>query len=660
MMKRNIHQPLLLLILIPGWAHASSVFPSLTAPIRKEIQSIETELASLPIFPVNTSPWTMGYTSEQHREPQWPVEINLKFVETAEVDLVVLMPTSYTDQQNQIQPWGFPVRFTIERILKDGSRELVADYRDRDYPVSGIDPQMFPVPDPQPTIGLRVVVFQAPENPTWWRAKRLVSLSEVYAFAGPQNAALGARVRANSSMEYGSLWSQKCLTDGFTLFSPLFHDLDNPENSIVGMGLRELSVELDLGKVSRVDEFRLWPVVHNVQHNYPLSNGIGFPFSIRLEASLSPDFDPAEVIYDSDRPEQRLNYRPAGGPFMTRIRPTQARYLRFVFADGFPDFIRYPRKPYDRIALSEIEVLSHGANISRGAPVRSPGWGGDWQTLRLANLTDGRSNEGEILPLRQWLDQFKQRVQLEAKLKMLRHDLDEAQQKEARRFRTLILVAIVLIALLLQLLWLARAAARRRAAQMRERIACDLHDEIGANVSSMAHTAELLEETIDQPSTTQARLLGNLVDSARLTARETKHFIQFIEGENRSYDITEQFTKVADRILGTIPTTFSFENTRSFNALDPVAKWNLLLFYKETLNNIIKHAQATAVTIRTRREDNQLILEVSDNGRGIPKQSTSCRHLEQRAAMLGGRLDIESQLDEGTRITLHFKARRKS
>jgi two-component system sensor histidine kinase DesK len=194
---------------------------------------------------------------------------------------------------------------------------------------------------------------------------------------------------------------------------------------------------------------------------------------------------------------------------------------------------------------------------------------------------------------------------------------------------------------------------------MRERIACDLHDEIGANVSSMAHTAELLAESIGNPSPSQTRLLGNLTESARLTYRETKHFIRFIEGEHLSQDIAGLFTQTADQILGTIPRAFSLENTRSFNALDPMTKWNLLLFYKEALNNIIKHADASEVTITAYRQDKQLMLKVADNGCGFSQEHSSCRRLEARAALLRGKLEIDSHPGEGTGITLQFKNRRK-
>jgi hypothetical protein len=316
---------------------AGSEFPSLTSPIRKEIAEVETALAALPVFPLNTSPWTMGYSSEQHTDPELPVIIEVTFPEAETVDLVALMPSSFTDQKNQVQVWGFPVRFVMERVLPDGSAEVVADYRGRDYPRTGVDPQFFSISDPVPISGLRITVTLPAENNTWWRASRIVAFSELYAFAGARNVAMNSGVSATSSNEFGFMWSTKCLTDGFTLFSPLFHDVENPENNIIGHGLKALDVEIDLGNVQRVDEFHLWPVVHTIQHNYPPSSGLGFPLGIRLEASASPDFADSVLIHE----DKNMVYRPGGGPFMRKTRPVEARYLRFRYTNGFPDFIYF-------------------------------------------------------------------------------------------------------------------------------------------------------------------------------------------------------------------------------------------------------------------------------------------------------------------------------
>lgn len=636
--------------LLSATAVAAPLFPALSAPVREEMGEVQAQLDALPVFAVNTSPWTMGYSSAQHEDPEWPVTIEVMFPEATAVDLVVLMPSSFTDQRNRIQPWGFPLRFAIERLLVDGRSELIADYRDRDYPPPGIDPQLFACPSETPTAGLRITVTQAAPNITWWRADQVVSFSELHAFSGERNVALNSQVKASSSNEFGYMWSTKCLTDGFTLFSPLFHDVEDPENNLIGHGLEQLVLEMDLGEVHRIDEFHLWPLVHAIQHNYPPSSGIGFPLSIRLESALAADLSDAKVIHEATG----LAYRPGAGPFMHRTLPERGRYLRFRLSGGFQDFIHKPPHRLDRITLSEVEILSEGRNISRGIPVRATGLSTADQQ-RLVSLTDGRSNEGQILPLRQWIGQFKQRVQLETRLGQLQLDLAAAQLSEQKRFQVAIGMAIGLILILLQMILLIRVAAKRRAARMRERIACDLHDEIGANVSSMAHSVELLGETIPQPSPAQSRLLSNLVDSARLTYRETKHFIRFIEAENQAQDIAEQFVQVADQILGTIPREFSLQNTRSFNGLEAAAKWNLLLFYKEVLNNIIRHSGATRVTIATRKTGRQLMLQVADNGCGFAEEVPACRRLEERAALLRGKMSIESQVDEGTTVTLHFK-----
>lgn len=637
------------LLLLPGISYASAGGPSSSSSVRARIDRIEAELESLPIFPESTSPWTLGYSSAHRTEPELPLQIDIDFPEPAVVDLVVLMPSSITDQRNQFQSWGFPIRFKMECLLRGGGRTIIADFLDKDYPAPGIEPQLFPCPNPVRTTGLRITVTQPAPNSTWWRAEQVVSFSELFAFAGERNVALNSEVTATSSNEHSFIWSTKCLTDGFTFFYPMFHDLESPKTSINGYGLKELNVDLDLGEVHPVDEFHLWPIVHSVQYNFPTSAGLGFPLNIRLEGSMTRDFSNPQVLYENSN----LLYRPGAGPFMQRTPSTKVRFLRFRFRNGFPDFMsRFPNI-LDRIAVSEIAILSNGENVSLGIPVKAPNLKGA-DRAKIESLTDGRSNEGQILPLRKWLMQFKRRVQLEAALESLRRELDAAQLEEQQRFRILIFAAVGCILILVQIIFWIRSTSRRRAAQMRERMAGDLHDEIGANVSSIAHTSELLAESMTHPTDTQKRLLKNLITNARLTYREIKHFIRFIEGETRSTDLFDQFTEVADQILGTIPKRFTMQNRRTFNALNSSDKWNLLLFYKEALNNVIKHANASQVDIWFGRVNGQYKLEVTDNGCGFTPSERGCRHLEQRAALLKGRLEVQSPSGGGTKISLIF------
>ena len=638
------------LALFPHPAFARSPIFYESEPIVREIDRIGEIISSLPMNSTNSSPWTLGYASSWDDLPEAPLIIEIQFKQSETIDLVAMLPAAYTAADNTKQSFGFPLRFSLERLLPDGSVEMIANHLETDYPESGMGPQLFPCANPVPTRGLRITVTRRARNPTWWATSHVVALSEVFAFAGDRNVALHGEVTTSSSYNLYDVWSPDCLTDGFSLYSPIHHDLNDPTKSFRGPG-DQVRLEMDLGREHRIDEFRLWPVVRTIQHNYPLMIGVGFPQAIRLELATTPDFSDARVVYE----QTHLTQQPGGGPWTQQFNPTPGRYVRITLMDGLRNF---RSKDQVEINLGEIELLEDGRLVSGGLPVLAPG--AETVTTGLALLTDSLVSEGRILPLRQWLTQFYQRVALTQQLRGLWRASETARSRDEKRLMAWLFIGIGVILAMAQMVWLVRVAAHRRAAKMRERIACDLHDEIGANVSSIAHTAELLKETIREPSTTQSRLLVNLIESAQLTTKETKHFIRFIESEEQDGDLTEQFAQVSNRILGTIPSRFSLENTRSFNALDPSTKWNLLLFYKEALNNIIKHAAATVVEVRTCRAGSKLLLEITDNGRGMPDGSAKCRRLESRAKVLGGHFEVSSSPGDGTRVILTFSRNYKS
>lgn len=636
--------------IFPGYLCAGSPIFYESEPLQQEIDRTKAIIETLPTTP-GTSPWTLGYASGWDDSPENPLTIEIRFSRPEVIDLVAMLPAVYPDKSNVRQNFGFPVRFSLERLLPDGSARMIANHLEADYPDPGFGPQLFPCAHPVPTSGLRITVTRRAPNPTWWQTSHVVALCELLAFSGDRNVALRGKVTASSSFNLDGAWSPSYLTDGFSLYSPIDHRLSDPNRIFRALG-NEVRLEMDLGGERRIDEFRLWPVVYSVTHNFPPTSGGGFPQSFRVELANAPDFSDGKVVFD----QKQLLLLPGGGPWMQPVEPVAGRFVRFTLKDGFRD-IR--RKDQMEINLGEIELLENGRVVSSGLPVLAPG--SQVQTMGLDTLTDGFVSEGKILPLREWITQFHRRIALTQLLKVsLWPTATEARVRDGKRTTALLLIAVGVIVAMAQLVWLVRVAAHRRWARMRERIACDLHDEIGANVSSIAHTAELLKETIPAPSETQSRLLLNLIDSAHLTTRETKHFVRFIENEEQDRDLTEQFAQVSHRILGTIPVSFSLENPRNFNALDPSTKWNLLLFFKEALNNIIKHSGATAVEVHTRRTGTKLQLEVADNGRGLPGGSTGCRHLESRAKVVGGQLEIRSRPAEGTRVILDFSRNSKS
>lgn len=612
--------------------------------IENQIRQLEDKIDSLPVCPINSSPWTLGYSSTQSKAPDLPVVIETVFPSIEVVDLIALLPASYTNDNNEITAFGFPLRFTIERILSDGTYDLVADHSEKDFLDPNIGPLLFPCPKPIPIKGIRITATKLNPNPTWWPASHVFALSELLAFKGKKNVALGSLTTASSSLEFSYMWGCHCLTDGFSLFSPIDHKLSNPQKNFA-TARPSVVLNIDLKDNHFIDELRLWPVAYT-QHNFPILNGIGFPRKILLEGSNKPDFSDSKILLN----RSLYDIRSGAGPLMERISPSSARYLKLTLADGAPDFRRSNQV---LISMSEIEFLQDGENLSLGLKPTTTSAG--VTEAMLEKLTDGISNEGKILPLRQWMTQFSEMLQAKDELLSLSNTLEVIKKKDARFSELSLLLAIVIVVFLLGALFLIKASTRKRWSKMREQIACDLHDEVGANLSSIAHTAELLDETITTPSTTQNRLLSNLIKTARITSRETKNFISFVEGETLSHDLHHQFNKVANQILCSIPYTTNYQNSNSFNRLTPDTKWSLILFTKEALNNVIKHSRATNVEISTLRKGASYSIIIKDNGIGLPEGITTSSRLSQRSRKLKGSLAVTSKHNQGTIVSLTFK-----
>jgi signal transduction histidine kinase len=94
------------------------------------------------------------------------------------------------------------------------------------------------------------------------------------------------------------------------------------------------------------------------------------------------------------------------------------------------------------------------------------------------------------------------------------------------------------------------------------------------------------------------------------------------------------------------------------SALAPEVRHQLFLVVKEAMNNVIKHSQATEVTLSLKVVENILEIRIEDNGRGVLPQviAQSKRHgfanMRARVEQLGGQLETSSEPAKGTSIRI--------
>ncbi|MFX9089428.1 ATP-binding protein, partial [Acinetobacter baumannii] len=86
---------------------------------------------------------------------------------------------------------------------------------------------------------------------------------------------------------------------------------------------------------------------------------------------------------------------------------------------------------------------------------------------------------------------------------------------------------------------------------------------------------------------------------------------------------------------------------------------NLFIYrlLQECLNNIIKHAKATAITVRVSYDQGELTFSIEDNGVGFDvematgiKKGLGLENIRKRVALLGGSVEFDSVLNEGTTV----------
>ncbi len=196
--------------------------------------------------------------------------------------------------------------------------------------------------------------------------------------------------------------------------------------------------------------------------------------------------------------------------------------------------------------------------------------------------------------------------------------------------------------------------------RIRTDIARDLHDEIGADLSSISLLSQGAERQVKQQPEQALATLRLIGESARQVLATMRHIVWSLTETPATGDA------LADRLSEVAHTLFAHQDVKlhldvsSFPVESTVSeevKRAVFLTYKEFLHNALRHAKADNIYVKLDMENDLLSLTVTDDGVGfLPKKETNTgnglRSLQQRAIDIGGQLSIRTQPGEGASLTL--------
>lgn len=226
------------------------------------------------------------------------------------------------------------------------------------------------------------------------------------------------------------------------------------------------------------------------------------------------------------------------------------------------------------------------------------------------------------------------------------------------------LLTAAIISIITALIYQYRIRQIIRIQNIRSRIASDLHDDIGANLSTISIFSELANLKLEKEPQNASEIITRIGKMAREVANSMGDIVWVINPETDSLkDVIEKMKGFAFELLTArkIELKFNIEQNLPKTRLSMDVRRNLLMIFKESINNIAKHSNASAVSIelivvKDNRTGYNIIMQIEDNGKGfdplICDRGNGLNNLEKRSAEINAEIKITSVPGKGTIIKL--------
>jgi signal transduction histidine kinase len=227
-----------------------------------------------------------------------------------------------------------------------------------------------------------------------------------------------------------------------------------------------------------------------------------------------------------------------------------------------------------------------------------------------------------------------------------------------------VLMAVLACVMALGVFFVTRASTREvrvarllELANLRTRIALDLHDDIGSNLTKISILSEVARQQQCVPESTDESLSA----IARISRESSAAMSDIVWATNperdRLFDLLQRMRQHAEDVCVSRGLALSFKSPDEDRTLrlGMDVRRDLFLIFKESINNIARHSRCSHVDVEIATDGPSLSLQVADNGVGFdpftPVEGAGLVSMRRRATQRNGVCEVRSAPGQGTTVS---------
>lgn len=232
--------------------------------------------------------------------------------------------------------------------------------------------------------------------------------------------------------------------------------------------------------------------------------------------------------------------------------------------------------------------------------------------------------------------------------------------KKQKMLKSFFMGGLVLITLLAYFVYkFYRNAQILKVQAMRNKIASDLHDDVGSTLTSIRLYSEIAKKQTTDPQV--SNVLDKISQNSGEVILSMRDIVWMI---NPKYDafgsVFSRMENFAAEMLSPLNIQYTMEKDHEVDSIkfSIAERQNIFMIFKEAIHNAAKHANCKAVAIHLSRSKDQLQMTITDDGSGFDNQEIlpgdGLRNMENRAAEIHGTITVAASPGRGTSVTLNM------